>query len=259
MTAVRPESLTRGRPADLPDAEWQVRVDLAAAYRLLHHFRMTDLIYNHISARVPGTHERFLINPYGLLYEEVTASSLVEVDADGKVYRDITGLGVNPGGFTIHSAVHLARPDVGCVIHTHTAATLAVATMKEGLLPLTQQSMRFTNRIAYHDYEGVYFTDDERRRLQASLGNRDVMLLRNHGTLACGRTISEAFDVIYYLERACQAQVSLLTLGRELVQPPIEVGEQVAAVFESPSRAAPAKIWPAMLRMLDRIDPTYRD
>lgn len=259
MTAVRPDSLTRGRPADIPDAEWQVRTDLAAAYRLLHHFRMTDLIYNHISGRVPGTHERFLINPYGLLYEEVTASSLVEVDADGTVYRDVTGLGVNPGGFTIHSAVHLARPDVGCVIHTHTAATLAVATMKEGLLPLTQQSMRFTNRIAYHDYEGVYFTDDERRRLQASLGHRDVMLLRNHGTLACGRTISEAFDVIYYLERACQAQVSLLTLGRELVQPPIEVGEQVAAVFESPSRAAPAKIWPAMLRMLDRIDPSYRE
>jgi ribulose-5-phosphate 4-epimerase/fuculose-1-phosphate aldolase len=131
--------------------------------------------------------------------------------------------------------------------------------MREGLLPLTQQSMRFTNRVAYHDYEGVYFTDDERRRLQASLGTRDVMLLRNHGTLVCGRTISEAFDVIYYLERACQAQVSLLTLGRELVQPPVEVGEQVAAVFESPHRAAPAKIWPAMLRMLDRVDASYRD
>ena len=258
MSAVRNEPATR-RPAGIGDAEWQVRVDLAAAYRLLHQYRMTDLIYNHISARVPGAHDRFLINPYGLLYEEVTASSLVEVDADGKVHRDLTGMGVNPGGFTIHSAVHAARPDVGCVIHTHTAATLAVATMKEGLLPLTQMAMRFTRRVAYHDYEGVYFTDDERRRLQASLGDRNVMLLRNHGTLACGRTISEAFDVIYYLERACQAQVSLLALGRELVAPPIQVGEQVASVFESPTRAAPAKIWPAMLRMLDRIDPSYRD
>jgi len=259
MTAVaHPAPSGRLRPADITDAEWQVRVDLAASYRLLHHFRMTDLIYNHISARLPGAHDRFLINPYGLLYEEVTASSLVVIDQQGTVIRDTTGLGVNPGGFTIHSAVHMARPDVACVMHTHTAATLAVATMQRGLLPLTQQAMRFTDRIAYHDYEGIYFTDDERRRLQASLGDRQVMLLRNHGTLVCGRTISEAFDVMYYLERACQAQVSLLSLGEPLVAVPPAVATQVAEVFEAPSRAAPAKIWPAMLRMLDRIDPSYR-
>ncbi|MEN9775351.1 MAG: hypothetical protein RL322_2421 [Pseudomonadota bacterium] len=244
--------------AGIGEAEWQVRVDLAASYRLLHHFRMTDLIYNHISARVPGTQDQFLINPYGMLYEEITASCLVEVDASGRILRDETGLGINPGGFTIHSAVHLARHDVFCVMHTHTAATLAVSTMQRGLLPLTQQAMRFTGRIAFHDYEGVYFHDDERKRLQASLGYRMVMLLRNHGSLVCGRTISEAFDTLYYLERACQAQVTMLSLGEALVEPPIEVGEQVAAVFDSPSRAAPAKIWPAMLRMLDRIDPSYR-
>jgi ribulose-5-phosphate 4-epimerase/fuculose-1-phosphate aldolase len=244
--------------SDFSEAEWQVRVDLAAAYRLLHHFRMTDLIYNHISARVPGHEDRFLINPYGMVYEEITASCLVEVDSSGNILRDDTGLGINPGGFTIHSAVHRVRPDVACVMHTHTAATLAVATMKRGLLPLTQQAMRFTNRIAYHDYEGVYFHDAERYRLQASLGNRMVMLLRNHGSLVCGRTISEAFDTMYYLERACQAQVALLSLGEPLVEPPIEVGEQVASVFDSPSRAAPAKIWPAMLRLLDRWDPSYR-
>ena len=259
MTAARPESLAGARPSDIPDDEWRIRVDLAAAYRLLHHFRMTDLIYNHISARMPGSHDRFLINPYGLLYEEVTASSLVEVDADGKVLRDLTGMGVNPGGFTIHSAVHMARPDVQCVMHTHTAATLAVATIQRGLLPLTQHAMRFTNRIAYHDYEGVYFTDDERRRLQQSLGDRMVMLLRNHGTLVCGRSIPEAFDIMYYLERACQAQVSLMSLGEPLVEVPVSVGEQVASVFESPDRAAPRKIWPAMLRMLDRVDASYRD
>lgn len=256
MTAA--DTLVRARPADIPEDEWQVRVDLAACYRLLHQHRMTDLIYNHISARVPGTHDRFLINPYGLLFEEVTASSLVVVDAHGAVLRDTTGLGVNPGGFTIHSAVHAARPDVFCVMHTHTAATLAVATMRRGLLPLTQQAMRFTDRIGYHDYEGVHFTDAERARLQASLGERWVMLLRNHGTLVCGRSIAEAWDLMYYLERACQAQVSLLTLGEPLVEVPEAVAEQVAGVFESPSRAAPAKIWPAMLRMLDRIDPSYR-
>ena len=245
-------------PADgIPADEWQARVDLAACYRLFHHFRMTDLIYNHISVRLPGRHDQFLINPYGLLYDEVTASSLVVVDTDGKVIRDGTGLGINPGGFTIHSAIHIARPDVACVMHTHTAATVAVSVMKRGLLPLTQQAMRFTDRIAYHDYEGVYFTDDERRRLQASLGERMVMILRNHGTLVCGRTISEAFDIMYYLERACQAQVALLSLGEELVEPPAGIGEQVARVFESPNRAAPAKIWPALLRLLDRVSPGY--
>jgi ribulose-5-phosphate 4-epimerase/fuculose-1-phosphate aldolase len=258
MNASDPKSALSPDPSRYSDAEWQVRVDLAACYRLFHHFRMTDLIFNHISARVPGGGDRFLINPYGLMYDEITASCLVEVDSAGRILRDDTGLGINPGGFTIHSAVHMARHDVLCVMHTHTAATLAVSTMRRGLLPITQQAMRFTNRIAYHDYEGVYFHDGERQRLQASLGERMVMLLRNHGTLVCGRSISEAFDTMYYLERACQAQVTILSMGQALVEPPIEVGEQVASVFDSPTRAAPAKIWPAMLRLLDRTDASYR-
>lgn len=255
--SVRPVAQAARPPDGIPEVEWRARVDLAACYRLFHHYRMTDLIYNHISVRLPDRHDQFLINPYGLMYDEVTASSLVVVDTAGNVISDRTGLGINPGGFTIHSAVHIARPDVACVMHTHTAATVAVSSMKRGLLPLTQQAMRFTNRIAYHDYEGVYFTDDERRRLQASLGDRSVMILRNHGTLVCGRSISEAFDIMYYLERACQAQVTLLSLGEELVEPPNEIGEQVARVFESPDRAAPAKIWPALLRLLDRVSPGY--
>ena len=250
-------STSANPPVDIAEDEWKARVDLAACYRLFHHYRMTDLIYNHISVRLPGNHDQFLINPYGLLYDEVTASSLVVVNTAGNVIRDTTGLGINPGGFTIHSAVHIARPDVACVMHTHTAATVAVSVMKRGLLPLTQQAMRFTNRIAYHEYEGVDFSDAERRRLQKSLGDRMVMILRNHGTLVCGRTISEAFDIMYYLERACQAQVTLLSLGEELVEPPIGIGEQVAQVFESPNRAAPAKIWPTLLRMLDRVSPGY--
>jgi len=246
------------RPSGIDAKEWQVRVDLAASYRLLHHFRMTDLIYNHISARVPGKHDQFLINAYGLMYHEIAASNLVVVDVDGKVLHDPTGLGINPGGFTIHSAVHMARPDVACVMHTHTAATIAIACMRRGLLPLTQHAMRFNERIAYHDYAGVYFTDDERRRLIESLGERQVMVLRNHGSLVCGRSIVEAFDLMYYFERACQAQVALLSCGEELVLPVEGVAEQVAKVFEAPDRKANARIWPALLRMLDLSDSSYR-
>ena len=246
------------RAQDTGDAERQTRVDLAACYRLFQHFRMTDLIYTHISARVPGTHDRFLINPYGLMFDEINATSLVVVDVDGNVVRDSTGLGVNPGGFTIHSAVHMARPDVACVMHAHTAAGIAVSVMRRGLLPLTQHAMRFTDRIAYHDYEGVWFTDDERQRLIASLGNKQVMVLRNHGLLVCGRSMVEAFDLMYYLERACQAQVTLLSTGEALIEPAPGVAEQVAKVFEAPDRKANTRIWPALLRMLDRLDPTYR-
>ena len=246
------------RAQDTGDAERQTRVDLAACYRLFQHFRMTDLIYTHISARVPGTHDRFLINPYGLMFDEINATSLVVVDVDGNVVRDSTGLGVNPGGFTIHSAVHMARPDVACVMHAHTAAGIAVSVMRRGLLPLTQHAMRFTDRIAYHDYEGVWFTDDERQRLIASLGDKQVMVLRNHGLLVCGRSMVEAFDLMYYLERACQAQVTLLSTGEALIEPAPGVAEQVAKVFEAPDRKANTRIWPALLRMLDRLDPTYR-
>lgn len=256
---VRPSVFSSGRPADIAEDEWQVRVDLAASYRLFHYYHMTDLIYNHISARVPGRHDRFLINAYGLMFDEITASNLVVVDTDGNVVRDTTGLGINPGGFTIHSAVHMARPDLFCVMHTHTPATVAVSCLQRGLLPLTQQSMRFTDRIAYHAYDGVFFTDEERKRLIDSLGSKLVMLLHNHGSLVCGRSIVEAFDIMYYFERACQAQVAMLSMGEALVQPKRGVAEQVAGVFEAPDRKANSRIWPALLRMLDRIDPGYKN
>jgi ribulose-5-phosphate 4-epimerase/fuculose-1-phosphate aldolase len=179
---------------------------------------------------------------------------------DGKVISDTTGLGINPGGFTIHSAVHMARPDIMCVMHSHTAAGIAVSCMKEGLLPLTQHSMRFHGRLAYHDYEGVHFTDGERWRLRESLGDRKLaMILRNHGLLACGRSIPEAWDVMYYLERACQAQVTLMGTRAELNQPAEGVAEQVAQAFEDPGRKANARIWPTLLRLLDRVDPGYRN
>ena len=249
---------TQSMRGDVSNAEWETRVDLAACYRLVHHYGMDDLIYNHISARFPGRHDRFLINAYGLMFDEITASNLVVVETDGNVVRDTTGLGINPGGFTIHSAVHMARPDVFCVMHTHTPATVAVSCLQRGLLPLTQQSMRFTDRIAYHYYDGVFFTDDERRRLIDSLGSKLVMLLHNHGSLVCGRSIVEAFDIMYYFERACQAQVAMLSMGEVLVQPKDGVAEQVAGVFEALDRKANTRIWPALLRMLDRLDPTYR-
>ena len=242
----------------IPADEWRVRVDLAACYRLFDHFRMTDLIYTHISARVPGRHDHFLINPFGLMFDEITASCLVKVDVDGNVIEDSTGMGINPGGFTIHSAVHMARPDVQYVMHTHTAAGIAVASMERGLLPLTQHAMRFTNRLARHHYEGVHFTDGERRRLQANLGQRTVMLLHNHGLLVCHSSVVEAFDEVYYMERACQAQVTLLSLGEKLIDPGMAVGEQVAGYMEKQGRKSPQKAWDALMRLLDRSDPSYK-
>ena len=166
--------------------EWQARVDLAACYRLAAHFRMTDLVYTHISARVPGTREHFLINAYGLLFDEITATNLVKVTQAGAIVEDDTGLGINPAGYVIHSAIHAARPDVGCVMHTHTSAGLAVAAQKNGLLPLSQHAMRFTGCVSYHDYEGIALDVDERERLVRDLGRNDAMILRNHGLLTCG-------------------------------------------------------------------------
>lgn len=239
-------------------AEQRARVDLAACYRMVAHYRMTDLIYTHISARVPGRSPRFLINPYGLMFEEITASNLVTVTLDGAVVDDPTGLGINPAGFVIHSAIHRARHDVGCVIHTHTAAGLAVAAQKHGLLPLTQHAMRFTGSLAYHDYEGVALELPEQQRLVRDLGDRNVMILRNHGLLACGTTVAEAFDLIYYLERACQAQIGAMAGGAALSMPKPAVARKVARQFARPGRSAPGNAWVALLRLLDRIDPSYK-
>jgi len=239
-------------------AEWRARVELAACYRLVAHFRMTDLIYTHISARVPGGVPRFLINPYGLMFEEITASSLVTVTLEGRIVDDPTGLGMNPAGFVIHSAIHGARHDVGCVIHTHTAAGLAVAAQKRGLLPLSQHAMRFTDCLAYHDYEGVALDLPEQRRLVRDLGQHNAMILRNHGLLACGASVAEAFDRIYYLERACQAQVGAMAGGVPLSIPKQAVARKVARQFARPGRTAPGNAWSALLRLVDHLDPSYK-
>ena len=239
-------------------AEWATRVDLAACYRIAAHYRMTDLIYTHISARVPDTDGQFLINAYGLLFEEITASSLVKVTLAGEVIEDETGLGINPAGYVIHSAIHGARHDVGCVMHTHTGAGLAVAAQRQGLLPLTQHAMRFAGGLAYHEYEGIALDLDERERLILDLGTHNAMILRNHGLLTCGATVRVAFDLMYYLERACQAQVGAMGAGAELVVPPAAVADKVARQFARPGRTAPDTQWAALLRMLDRTDPSYR-
>jgi len=238
--------------------EWAVRVDLAACYRLAAHFRLTDLIYTHISARVPGTHEHFLINAYGQLFEEITASSLVKVTLDGDIVDDETGLGINPAGYVIHSAIHGARHDLGCVMHTHTNAGLAVAAQRQGLLPLTQHAMRFSACLSYHDYEGIALDMDERQRLIRDLGTNNAMILRNHGLLICGATVAQAFDGMYYLERACRAQVAAMAGGAELNIPPASVAAKVARQFKRSDRTAPENAWAALLRMLDRADPSFR-
>lgn len=249
---------SRSRKPKTSAAEWRARTELAACYRLVAHFRMTDLIYTHISARAPGRASRFLINPYGLMFEEITASSLVTVTQFGEVIDDSTGLGINPAGFVIHSAIHGARHDVGCVIHTHTAAGLAVAAQKRGLLPLTQHAMRFTDCLSYHDYEGVALDRPEQRRLVRDLGENNAMILRNHGLLACGATVADAFDRIYYLERACQAQVGAMAGGATLAIVKPAVARKVARQFARPGRSAPGNAWSALLRLLDRTDPSYK-
>ena len=239
--------------------EWDVRVNLAACYRLAAHFRMTDLIYTHISARVPGPEDHFLINAFGQLWDEISASTLVKVTLDGEIVEDPTGFGFNRAGYVIHSAVHRGRPDVQCVMHTHTAAGVAVSAQEEGLLPVSQHAMRFHNRIAYHDYEGLALDLDEQARLVRDLGNRKAMILRNHGLLACGSSVYETFDYMYYLERACQTQVNALAGGAKLRIPSPEVAEKAAAQFAALPYKARQPEWKAHLRMLDRMDPTYKN
>lgn len=239
-------------------AEWDARVDLAAAYRCAAHLRMTDLIYTHISARVPGPEHHFLLNAFGLMWDEVCASNLVKVDYDGAIIDDPTGLGINQAGFVIHSAIHRARPEIHCVAHTHTAAGIGVSAQEHGLLPISQHAMRLTGNIGYHDYEGVAIDLDEQKRLVADLGGKMTLILRNHGLLSCGRTVREAFDYMYYLERACQAQIAALAGGAKLVIPPKAVAEKVAQQFNRPGYQEKKGEWRALLRMLDKTDPSYK-
>jgi len=250
------------RPSSLRDRvdaeEWDTRVNLAACYRLAAHFRMTDMIYTHISARVPGPEHHFLINAFGLLWDEITASTLVKVTIDGETVEDPTDNGINRAGYVIHSAVHRARPDVNCVIHTHTAAGIAVSAQEDGLLPVSQHAMRFTNKLAYHDYEGLALDLDEQQRLVRDLGDRKAMILRNHGLLTCGSSIYEAFDLMYYLERACQNQISAMAGGAKLRVPPAAVAEKVAGQFQGLPYKARQPEWKALLRMLDKTDSSYK-
>jgi ribulose-5-phosphate 4-epimerase/fuculose-1-phosphate aldolase len=243
------------------EAEWALRVDLAACYRLVDHFGLTDLVYNHITARVPGGAHHYLINPYGLMYDEVTASNLIKIDLDGKILEP-TEYDINPAGFTIHSAVHGARPDLVCVIHTHSPAGTAVSCLAEGFMPMTQGGFQFHERIAYHDYEGFALDDGERQRLVADLGPRKAMILRNHGLLTAGTSVAEAFRLLYYLEQACRVQLDVLQTGRSIQMPPAERREHTAQQWEKGAAGIGTgglfREWPALLRMLDRKDPSYR-
>lgn len=233
--------------------EAQVREDLASLYRLVAHFRMTDLIDTHISARIPGTPDHFLINRYGALFDDMRPEDLVKVDAHGQAVDSTNAptQRVNVAGFVIHSAVHMARHDLACVIHTHTADGMAVSCLEEGLLPITQHAMKFYGRLGYHAYEGIALDTEERERLVADLGTHNAMILRNHGLLAAGHTIPAAFQNILFLERACQAQVKALSGGRPLVIPPHEVCERAARQFDREEADEIRELaWQAALRLL---------
>ncbi|NMG42465.1 class II aldolase [Aromatoleum toluvorans] len=244
--------------------EWQTRVELAACYRLVSLFRWEDLVYTHISAKVPGT-EEFLINPYGLMFDEITASSLVKVDLSGNKLLD-SPYDINPAGFIIHGAIHEARADVGCVLHTHTADGIAVSMHKDGLLPLSQQSVFIRASLAYHPYEGVALNPDERARLQQDLGDKSYLILPNHGLLTCGETVADTFLMMYMLQRTCEIQVKALSCGVELthVSPQVEDRTVTLTVAMNDRMRGHRKHldgsvpWPALLRRLDRVNPGYQ-
>jgi ribulose-5-phosphate 4-epimerase/fuculose-1-phosphate aldolase len=239
------------------DEEWAIRVDLAAAYRMVAYYGWDDLIFTHLSARIPGPEHHFLLNPYNLRFEEVTASSLVKVDVNGNPV-DPTPFITNPAGFTIHSAIHMARDDAHAVMHLHTPAGQAVAAHCEGLLPLTQTAMLIRGDVAFHEYEGVAVDLGERERLVADLGEKSAMILRNHGTLAVGKNVGECFVRLYFLERACQAQVMALSAGDNLNNPPQgspEITSQQGQV--GVALAANLLAWPALKRKAYRLDPSF--
>lgn len=240
-------------------AEWQMRVDLAAAYRLVALYGWDDLIFTHLSARIPDSEGHFLINPYGWMFDEITASSLVKVDMDCRKVMD-SPHDVNPAGFTIHSAIHAVRHDANCVMHTHTVAGVAVSAQAEGLLPLSQQSLFPLANLAYHDYEGLALREDEKARLQADLGQANSMILRNHGLLSCGDTVANAFLNLFILQRACEIQIAAQAGGKALVQVPQVIVDGIAQAAAQVTRGLGGNLaWPALLRRLDRLSPGYAD
>jgi ribulose-5-phosphate 4-epimerase/fuculose-1-phosphate aldolase len=237
--------------------EWQQRVDLAALYRLTALYGWSDLVFTHISARVPGPDHHFLINPYGMLFDEITASSLIKVDQRCNKLHD-SPFPVNPAGFIIHSCIHEGRPDVNCVMHTHSRAGVAVSAQKSGVLRISQQATYILATLGYHDYEGVALREDEQPRLQQDLGNKSLLMLRNHGLLAVGRSIADTFLAMYGFETACQIQIAAQA-GGELVIIPEEIQSETEKILATGTAGMGGQIaWPALLRKLDRIDPGYR-
>ncbi len=247
------------QPIRYTEAEWQMRVDLAACYRLADMFGFSDIVWNHITARVPLS-EHFLINRFGLRYDEVTASNLVALDLDGNVTDPGTATtdeDINVTGFIIHSAIHAARSDVHCIMHSHSPAGLAVSVLKNGLQSMIQDAMQIYGRIAYHDYQGLSMDTHEREGLATSLGDRKAMILRNHGLLTCGESVGEAFMLMYYLERACRVQMQVLASGQEYVLIPAEICEKAAEQY---AHFPYGKFeWPALVRLVDKISPEFRD
>jgi ribulose-5-phosphate 4-epimerase/fuculose-1-phosphate aldolase len=239
--------------------EWQSRVDLAAAYRLVAHYHWDDLVFTHISVRIPGPEHHFLINPYGMLFEEITASSLVKVDLDGNKVME-SPYPVNPAGFTIHSAVHAAREDAHCVLHTHTLNGVAVSAQRGGVLPISQQSLFVLSGLGYHGYEGVALNPDEKPRLVADLGSNTFLMLRNHGLLTVGPNVAEAFLAMYIFESTCAIQVRAQSGGGELVPIPQPLVDGIKAQAAQVTRGlGGALVWPGLLRKLDRMDSSFRD
>jgi ribulose-5-phosphate 4-epimerase/fuculose-1-phosphate aldolase len=257
MSAALADRFEQHRPPEMATDEWQVRCELAAAYRLFAQLGWHELIYNHLTARVPGS-EHFLINPFGLMYREITASKLVKIDLDGRKV-EASPWNVNPAGFVVHSAVHAARPDAQCVMHTHTTAGQVVACQAGGLLPLSFNSMFYAGRVAYHDFEGITLDREECLRLAADLGDRNVMILRNHGLLVCGPSIGDAFADHYMLQRACEVQVAAQATGVPLVQPRDEIAQRASAQYDRTARQGDQNtlLWDAMLRWAWEIDPSF--
>jgi ribulose-5-phosphate 4-epimerase/fuculose-1-phosphate aldolase len=238
--------------------EWTLRCDLAACYRLVAAYGWSDLVFTHISARIPGPEHHFLINPYGMMFDEITASSLVKVDQQCRRLHD-SPFPVNPAGFVIHSAIHAVRDDAGCVLHTHSRAGVAVSAQQRGVLPISQQSIFVLGSLAYHDYEGVALRDDEKPRLQADLGHATYLMLRNHGLLTVGRTVADAFLAMYQFENTCRIQIDAQAGGELIpVDPAIIQGAAQAARTVTLGGGAGALAWPALLRKCERMDPSYK-
>ncbi len=240
------------------DAEWDMRVQLAAAYRLADmHNWTTSLIFNHISARIPGDDRHFLLNPFGLRYDEVTASNLVKIDIDGNILDD-TPYGINHAGYIIHGAIHGAREDVVCAVHTHTEAGMAISSLEDGLMFTNQEALRFYGHTAYHEFEGIAADTDECARLVADLRDNMVLILKNHGLLTVGRSVGEAFVWMYFLEKCCASQLQLMATGGRVIQLSKEVCEHTARQFNSQNTSPDRSEWPALMRMADEFDPSYR-